>query len=395
MKIEQIAKPIQIGIKTAPNRIVYQPTESNNCDAEGSPTETTFDKYRRIAEGRPGIIHIESIDVTKRTQARTNRMCIMEENLPALERLVSEIRNINGDSIVLFQLSHAGRLSDPSLKPGYSVYDSGDGVRSMSKEEIRETSREFVDAALRAEQVGADGIDFKQAHGFIGGDFLHPANRRNDEYGGSFENRTRFFRETYHAMRSGLKRGDFIIGSRISPYEGVMGGFGTSEPDGMIEDLTEPREFARLLEAEGLDYINVSAGYANANLELLIPTDQYPEGVFRHFYWTSLIKDAVGIPVIGSGYSNLRDGDNNVRAADPEKKSLLYWAEKNIRESKTDMIGIGRQSIADPNFARKVVEGTIRDIDWCTACSGCGLLLGSQLEVGCTVYQDIENLPVK
>ncbi|MGA2480403.1 MAG: 2,4-dienoyl-CoA reductase, partial [Spirochaetia bacterium] len=202
MTIEWLAKPLRIGKKTAPNRIVYQPTEANNCDAKGSPTEYTVRKYLALARGRPGLIHIESIDVTRRTQARSNRMLILDENVKGLQKLVAEIRKVNSESPIIFQLSHAGRLSDPAFKPPMYVYPVGGGAGGvMSIKDIEETREEFVSAAKRAWSVGADGVDFKQAHSFIGDDFLHPANTRSDRYGGSWENRTRFFRETLARMR--------------------------------------------------------------------------------------------------------------------------------------------------------------------------------------------------
>ena len=125
MSVEWLSKPIRVGKKTAPNRIVYQPTEANNCDAEGSPTAFTVKKYLDIARGAPGIMHIESIDVTLATQARSNRMLLLDHNMPGLEKLVAEIRRSNRDSLVVFQLSHAGRLSDPAFKPPMYVYAPG------------------------------------------------------------------------------------------------------------------------------------------------------------------------------------------------------------------------------------------------------------------------------
>ena len=387
MKVEQLSKPIKIGSKTAPNRIVYQPTESNNCDDRGSPTRYTFDKYKAIAKGRPGIMHVESIDVTRKTQARSNRMLIMEENLPGLKKLVAEMRKINSESLIVFQLSHAGRLSDPAFQPPFTVYATGDPrVRVMSTEEIVATREEFAASARRAYEVGADGVDFKQAHGFIGDDFLHPANDRNDPYGGSWENRTRFFRETIGRMREEIKDPGFLIGSRISPYEGIPGGFGTSGPEDMLEDLAEPIAFARLMEQEGIDFINVSAGFASANLEILMPTATYPEGVFRHFAWTRAIKRAVSVPVIGSGYSRLKDGDDALHIPDPEKRTFLYWAEKNLRDGHVDLVGVGRQAIADPEFARKLLDGRLAPIRWCVTCNECGALLGANRRVGCTIF---------
>ncbi len=93
----------------------------------------------------------------------------------------------------------------------------------MSTAEVEATREEFVAAAKRAWKVGADGVDFKQAHSFIGDDFLHPANTRADRYGGSWENRTRFFRETLTRMREEIPDPAFLIGSRISALRGAAG----------------------------------------------------------------------------------------------------------------------------------------------------------------------------
>lgn len=383
---EYISKPIKIGNKTAPNRIVYQPTESNNGDSKGSVTDTTVKKYTDLAKGGPGIIFVESLDVTLKTQARTNRLTVLPENLPGLKRLVSEVRAINSETLVIFQLSHAGALSDPSLKLPMHVYArEGEPVKAMITAEVEEARDEFVLAAQVAHESGADGVDVKQAHGFLAGDFLHPANLRQDRYGGSFENRTRFFREIIEGIRLNISDSGFIIGTRISPYEGVPGGCGTAEPDGLVEDLTEMLGYVKQLDAMGLDFIGVSAGYASANLEILLPTKLYREGVFRHFYWTKVVKEHASVPVIGSAYSFLRDGDNGIYGASTEKKSLLYWAEKNLREGFTDMVGLGRQAIADPYTAEKLLHKN-KNIDWCTTCGACGALLGNQKAVGCPVY---------
>jgi 2,4-dienoyl-CoA reductase-like NADH-dependent reductase (Old Yellow Enzyme family) len=257
----------------------------------------------------------------------------------------------------------------------------------MTITEVEETREEFVSAAKRAWEVGADGVDFKQAHSFIGDDFLHPANTRNDRYGGAWENRTRFFRESIARMREEIPDRGFLIGSRITPYEGVPGTTGTTGPDEVMEDLTEPIAFAKLMEKEGVDFINVSAGSAAGNLEMLMPTVAYPEGVYRHFGWTRTIKHNVSIPVIGSGYSRLKNGDDALHVTDKSKASFLYWAEKNIRDGATDMVGIGRQSIADPEFARKVTENRISEIKWCITCQECTMLLGANQRVGCTIFE--------
>jgi hypothetical protein len=91
---------------------------------------------------------------------------------------------------------------------------------------------------------------------------------------------------------------------------------------------------------------------------------------------------------MGSGYSYLRDGRNNLKEPDPSKKSFTYWAEKNLKDNLVDLVGLGRQSYADPLFARKVLRGEGDSVDFCTVCGGCSVLLSSQNEVGCTVYDN-------
>jgi len=98
------------------------------------------------------------------------------------------------------------------------------------------------------------------------------------------------------------------------------------------------------------------------------------------------VKHLVEIPVIGSGYSYLRDGKNDLKEPNSSKKSFLYYAEKNLKDNNVDLVGIGRQSLADPVFARKILSGDVDKISFCTACGGCSILLRSQKEVGCTVY---------
>ncbi|MDC7235635.1 MAG: hypothetical protein PQJ58_20600 [Spirochaetales bacterium] len=387
MSNEIFFKPVTIGRRQAVNCFAYQPTETNNCHESGSPGSVTFDVYRERAKGKPGLLFIESVDVNTDCQARSNRMVLNESTKEGFRKLVSEIKKISPETLVLFQMSHAGRLSDPGFREPLFVYARTDGETIMTTEEVRKAAADFAAAALLADEIGADGVDLKQAHGFLAGDFLHPANNRKDEYGGSFENRTRFFSEVFKAVKSSCSS-NFIIGTRISPYEGIPGGCGSAGADSVIEDLTEMEEYVRILEKMGIDFINVSAGYAAANLEILLPTATFPEGVYRHFSWTRQIKKQISIPVIGSGYSHPADGNNSLTASDVSKKSTLYFAGRNLAEGNVDFIGLGRQCIADPLFALKVKEGRESEINWCTTCSGCGMQLGGNEQVSCTVYKN-------
>jgi 2,4-dienoyl-CoA reductase-like NADH-dependent reductase (Old Yellow Enzyme family) len=215
---------------------------------------------------------------------------------------------------------------------------------------------------------------------------LRPANTRPDRFGESFENRIRFFKEATLKMKSAVGQGGFLIGMRYSIYEGIPGGFGTSGPQEVTEDFSEAFAFAKMAEELGMDFINVSAGIPAITPEIVRPTKNFPEGVYRHFGWAGAVKKIVKIPVIGSGYSYLRDGKNDLKEPDPSKKSFLYYAEKNLQDGQVDLVGIGRQSLADPLFAKKILAGNVDEVNFCTACGGCSILLRSQKEVGCTVY---------
>jgi len=382
-----LASPIKIGKKMASNRIVNQPMECNDADASGNPTGLTLRRYRNLAEGGAGIIVIESLTLAYESRARRNQLKISEENAQGLEKLVKEMKEVNGKSLILFQLNHSGRISGAAFSKVVSLYPAGDpGIHLLSEKEIEEIGEKFVKASVIARQAGADGIDFKHCHGYLCGEMLRPANTRQDRFGGSFENRTRFFRETAEKMKRAVGGDNFLLGVRFSFYEGIPGGFGTSGEEEVSEDFFEPLRFAKMVEESGMDYINVSAGIPAITPEIVRPTKNYPEGVYRHFGWAKAVKHLVKIPVIGSGYSYLRDGKNGLKEPNPSKKSFLYYAEKNLKDGNVDLIGIGRQSLADPLFAKKILSGEVDKINFCTACGGCSTLLRSQKEVGCTVY---------
>jgi len=382
-----LSSPIQIGKKIAPNRIVNQPMECNDGDASGNPTELTLRRYRNLAEGGAGIIVIESLTLTYESRARKNQLKISEENAKGLERLIKEMKEVNGKSLVLFQINHSGRISGAAFSKVVSLYPTGDpNVHLLSEEEIEEIGEKFVKASVIAKQVGADGIDFKHCHGYLCGEMLRPANIRQDRFGGDFENRTRFFRETTRKIKQAVGGDNFLLGVRYSFYEGIPGGFGTSGFEEVAEDFFEPLRFAKMIEELGMNYINVSAGIPAITPEIVRPTKNYPEGVYRHFGWAKAVKNLVKIPVIGSGYSYLRDGKNNLKEPDSSKKSFLYYAEKNLKDGYVDLVGIGRQSLADPLFAKKFLSGDMDKVNFCTACGGCSILLRSQKQVGCTVY---------
>lgn len=392
MNLKALSKSIKIGNRTAPNRLVNQPMECNDADASGNPSDLTLERYRNLATGGAGMITVESLSISLRSRARKNQLIIEEKNLKPLTDLVKEMKKINPESLIIFQINHSGIVSGSfsevvSYYPAYTP-TTDSAIRILTDEDVDKIKETLVKAALISYEAGADGIDFKNCHGYLGGQLLRPANTKNGRYGGSFENRTRFFRETADMMKVAIKDENFIFGARISIYEGILGGFGTAGPEEVVEDLTEPLALCCMIEDAGFDFINISSGIPVMTGEITRPTQKYPMGVYRQFSWARVVRNTVKIPLIGSAYSYLRDGDNKLPEDVPEKKSLMHWATKNIEAGHVDMVGVGRQSLADPLFAKKVLAGEIDQIEFCKACGGCSVLLVSQARVGCTFYNE-------
>ena len=268
----------------------------------------------------------------------------------------------------------SGNFSEQvTVCPGQS-----DNFKYLSTEEIEEIRQQFVNCALLAEKAGADGIDFKMCHGYFGAEILRPMNTRNDKWGGSFENRTRFLSESIPEIKSKLNSQNFILGSRISIFEAIRGGCGTAAPDELIEDLTEPAKIIKLMAALGMHYVNVSAGIPGVTSEVTRPTNGSRNLFLNHFRYAKFAKDTLKeinskMKVIGSAYSIL-------------KEEAVKFAEENLIKGYTDFIGFGRMSFADPLYPKKVLNN--EKINYCVACSGCSKLMIKQLNTGCIIYDN-------
>jgi 2,4-dienoyl-CoA reductase-like NADH-dependent reductase (Old Yellow Enzyme family) len=387
MDVDFLSKPIQIGNKTAANRFVVLPNESNDGLDSGAPSERSIGRYKKYVEGQAGIVFSESVLADIGGRARIHQLYLGDETVDGYARLIDELRKVNPKVIYIIQVDHCGSLADPEFSDPIAIYRrESDPARLLTDDEIQQFRDKFIHTALLAHRAGADGVEIKFAHGFFGNEFLQPANTREGRYGGSFENRTRFFSEIVEGIKQQVDHNEFLLGVRFSAYEGVSGGFGTAGPREITEDLSEPVAFAKLAQEAGVKLISSSAGHAVDNLEILLPTDDSADAVYKHFGWTRTIKQAVDIPVIGAGYSYLRDGRNKLPGEDPAKKSFIYWAEKNLKENNVDLVGLARQAIADPLLPKKLLSGDQKSVNWCTLCMDCGMLLGEQQEVGCSVY---------
>ena len=353
--------------------------EGNDGENYGQPSERTVSRYARLAEGDWGAVQIEATSVSGTSLARINGMVINRKNLDSIKRLVESFRKINQSSCLFLQITHSGERSGPfseivTLTPGAER----ENVKYLSTAGIERIKEQFVEGALLAEEAGIDGIDFKMCHGYFCGEMLRPSNTREDKWGGSFENRTRFLRETICEIKSSLHSKDFIIGSRLSMFEGIRGGCGSAGADEIVEDISEMLGVVRIMNDLGMDFVNVSAGIPALTGAITRPTEVSKYLVLHHLRYTKAVKDLVkrenlSLAVIGSAYSTFRE----------EAPAIM---EEMLSKDHADACGFGRQIFADPLTPKKIASG--EKVSWCALCSGCSRLMAAQLNDGCIVYDD-------
>ncbi len=388
MSENYLAKPIQIGPKTSVNRFVINAMECCDSDEVGNPTAPTYERYKNLYEGGAGIVVLEAITVGYESRARQFQLSIMERNRAGLEKFMKEMKSINSKTLNVFQLTHAGELSSPSFSKRVCIKPlPGFGGDVIGEDDVLKIMDQFVEAAKIAYDVGADGVDLKLCHGYLGSQILRPYNTENWKYGGEWKKRRQFAFDLFEKVRKAVPDKNFLIGSKVSVYEGFPGGCGSAGPDNAIIDPTEPLDMIKGLDKRGIDFIIQSAGSPSITLALSQPDKKVPDQVYMHHTFSKWVKDSVKkAVVIGSAYSVFNNGNNELQARKKEENTMFFWGNKNIKDGVVDMIALGRQSLADTHLPIKYFEGKEGEIKWCTACDNCIEFLIRQKNTGCAVY---------
>ncbi|MDE2669175.1 MAG: FAD-dependent oxidoreductase [Chloroflexota bacterium] len=228
----------------------------------------------------------------------------------------------------------------------------------MTKGMIDEVVEAYARAARHCQQGGLDGVEIHGAHGYLLTQFMSPVtNLREDDYGGSFENRMRFPREVIAAVRSELGD-DYPLGIRLTASEGVTDGIGPQEN----------LEIALALEADGLlDFFDVSVG-SYYSFDQFIGGMHEPHGY--ELERSTVATRALSKPTIVTG-----------------RVITVQEAEDIIASGQADMVSMVRATLADPDIVRKAEEGREADARPCIGCNqGCiGGSTGPLRRFGCTV----------
>lgn len=282
-----------------------------------------------------------------------------DELIPGLRRLTDAIHLY--DVRVAAQLLHGGRSASSFFTKMQPVAPSSLTHRSIKQEphaltvsEIKIVIDNYVSATVRAKKAGFDAVELHGGMGYLINQFLSKAtNKRDDEYGGSLENRARFAREMVLAIRETVGK-DYPIIFRMSGDDFVEEGL----------KIDESIEIARILERAGVDVFNVSPGWHESRTPIMLMVIPRMAYVFL----SEKIKSQVNVPVIAS-----------VRIND------LRLAEEILDNEQADMVSIGRPLIVDPELPNKYKNGQLDDIRTCIACNqGCFDSLLNFKPVSCT-----------
>lgn len=369
-KFASLFEPVSIGTCVMKNRFAMAPMGPLGLgDAEGGFNQRGIDYYTERAKGGTGLIITGVTFVDNKVEQHDMPSCPCSTwNATHFIRTAREMtERIHAyDAKVFLQLSAGfGRVTIPTnlgehppVAPSPIPHRWLDKTcRPLTKEEIREIVVQFGKGAFNAKRAGFDGVQIHAVHeGYLLDQFaISLFNTRNDEYGGSLENRLRFAREVLEEIRKTCGP-DFPVTLRYSVKSFIkdwrVGGLPGEEFEEKGRDVSEGVEAAKLLVDYGYDALDVDVGCYDAWWWNHPPMYQ-KKGLYLPY--AKMVKEAVNVPVICAGRM-----DNPNLASDA------------VAEGACDIISLGRPLLADPDYVNKLREGDLKAIRPCLSCQeGC------------------------
>lgn len=347
MKFTYLTQPLQVGTVTMKNRILM-PAMHTLYSKDGLPTDRFNEFYWRRAEGGAGLVVVGACRFDEKG-ARESTMSLADDGcIKPWQTFTEGMRR--RDCPVAVQLYHAGRYmrNEEVMDGGGAVAPSAvftpftkQTARAMTLEELHAIVDAWAQGARRAREAGFDAVEISGSAGYLISQFLSPlTNLREDEYGGSFENRCRFPLEVIAAVRKAVGD-DYTVLLRYGAHT-LVPGAGTSD---------ECRDFAVLAAKAGIDMLDLTGGWHESRTPQL--TGDMPRAALS--YLAAEIKKAVDIPVAMAN-----------RMGDPRE------AEKALALGRCDAAAMGRPLIAEPDMGKFIMAGTPEKLRPCTSCNqGC------------------------
>lgn len=384
-----LSQPLQIGSLTLSGRVFKSATSETRYTSDGYMTDSVLDFYEPLARAGTPLIITGNLFVSWQGHSSGRQGGIdNDDKIPGLRRLTDMVHGHGGR--IFAQLNHGGRQvvrpqpGDNPVVSASSVQEPVLGTRpqALRRDQIPDVVAAFASAAARAQQAGFDGVQLHAAHGYLLNQFLTPhTNRRQDEYGGSLDNRMRLLREVLCAVRKRVGP-DFPVIAKLNGTDSL------SMRRGATDD--ELMQVAVMLESEGIDAIEISRGHY----------ESFPgmcSGTYKHFIRTQITDGW------GRGYTNTRkkvfwalgpvlDWGNERAAPKGEGYNLPQAArikavlrvpvitvggfskrefmEQAISSGQTDAVSCARAMIADPYLYQHLYapEPAGPSCDFCNQC---------------------------
>ncbi|MFU0784590.1 NADH:flavin oxidoreductase [Clostridium sp.] len=351
---------------TLKNRFVRSATWENMATENGHLTKELYNIYENLSKNEVGLIITGYANIVKEEQPNPGMMGMYDNSfIDEYKKLTNIVHSY--DSKIIMQLAYGGTKTKfnlgeriiyaPSAIPERNTNTLG---KPMTKEEIDYIVNAFAESGKRVKDSGFDGVEIHGAHSYLINQFLSPYyNRRNDEYGGSLENRMRFLTEIYYKMREKVGE-DFPIFVKLTASEFFEGGL----------TFEETKLICKRLESIGVDGIELSGnihGKAKSMVgEVFDGHELKKEGYFLEY--AKIISNIIDLPIITVG--GFRNFDN---------------IEKTLNETNIGFFGISRPLLTEPNLIKRWKEGDKKPAK-CVSCSKCRTSEGNY----CTVFNKLK-----
>ncbi len=331
--------PLDLGFTTLKNRVLMG---SMHVGLEEAPKgfERMAAFYAERAKGGVGLIVTGGIAPNGRARPMPGGAAMTTQAEADKHKVVTQAVHDAGGKICM-QILHFGRyayhpelVAPSALKAPISPFRP----HALSTDEVKQTVEDYANAAALAQSAGYDGVEIMGSEGYLINEFIAAqTNHREDEYGGSYENRIRFALEIVRRTRERVGT-NFIIIFRLSMLDLVEGG----------SSHEEVVQLAQALEAAGVNILNTGIGWHEARIPTI--ATKVPRAAFA--WVTQQLKGKVGIPLVATNRINT-----------PEV------AEAVLAEGQADMVSMARPFLADPDFVAKAAAGRAQDINTCIGCN--------------------------
>lgn len=324
------------------NRIAKAAMSEDMASVSHSPKENFRELYRRWAEGGAGLVITGNVMVNSQALGEPNNVVIEEGLDNYLELKAWAQAGCKNNTALWVQLNHPGKqspkfLSKKPMAPSAIGYPSPlnkffNQPQAMSEIEIYDTIKRFAFAAAMCKKAGFSGVQIHGAHGYLVSQFLSPLhNQRTDKWGGPLENRLRFLKKLYEAIR--LEVGEkFPVGLKLNSADFQKGGFSEDESTEVVMAMAEA----------GIDLLEISGG-TYENPKMMMGTKAKESTIKREAYfgdYCAMVRSKIKTPLILTG---------GFRTASGMKQALT--------DGVCDMVGLARSLAIDPALPNKILAG--------------------------------------